>query len=130
MFIRPNIITVLELAREIIRNEFNEEFSSDIKYKTLMIASAINIANRQLTLDTESINTITKELYKITYPDQYNTNDRDPSYQEITRKLCNDIRQGKYDPGASNSDRLSKVLTEIVGLQLDIYSPKYEREDK
>ena len=62
--------------------------------------------------------------------DQFNTNDRDPSYQEITRKLCNDIRQGKYDPGASNSDRLSKVLTEIVGLQLDIYSPKYEREDK
>ena len=67
MFIRPDIISVLELARDIIRNEFNEEFSSDIKYKTLMIASAINIANRQLTVDTESINTITKELYKITY---------------------------------------------------------------
>ena len=62
MFVRPNIITVLELAVEIIRNEFNEEFSSDIKYKTLMIASAINIANRQLTVDTESINTITKSL--------------------------------------------------------------------
>jgi len=130
MFIRPNIISVLELARDIIRNEFNEEHSSEIKYKTLMIASAINIANRQLTVDTESINIITKELHKITYPDQFNTNDHDPSYQEITRKLCNDIRQGKYDPGTSNSDRLSKVLTEIVGLQLDIYSPKYEREDK
>ena len=130
MFIRPNIITVLELAREIIRNEFNEEFSSDIKYKTLMIASAINIANRQLTVDTESINTVTKELYKITYRDQFNTNDRDPSYQKITRKLCNDIRQGKYDPGTSNSDRLLKVLTEIVDLQVDIYSPKYKRENK
>ena len=59
MFIRPSIISVLELARDIIRNEFNEEYSSDIKYKTLMIASAINIANRQLTLDTKSINIIT-----------------------------------------------------------------------
>ena len=130
MFIRPSIISVLELAREVIRNEFNEEYSSDIKYKTLMIASAINIANRQLTLDTKSINIITKELYKITYTDQSKTNDHDPSYQEITRKLCDDIRQGKYDPGASNSDRLLKVLKKIVGLQLDIYSPKYEREDK
>ena len=130
MFIRPDIISVLELARDIIRNEFNEEYSSDIKYKILMTASAINIATRQLTVDTESIKTVTKELYTITYSDQFNANDPDPSYQKITRKLCNDIRQGKYDPGASNSDRLSKVLTEIVGLQLDIYSPKYEREDK
>ena len=50
--------------------------------------------------------------------------------QKITRKLCNDIRQGKYDPGTSNSDRLLKVLTEIVDLQVDIYSPKYKRENK
>ena len=130
MFIRPDIISVLELARDIIRNEFNEEYSSDIKYKTLMTASAINIATRQLTVDTESIKTVTKELYTITYSDQFNANDPDPSYQKITRKLCNDIRQGKYVPGTSNSDRLSKILTEIVGLQLDVYSPKYEREDK
>ena len=130
MFIRPNIISVLELARNIIRKEFNEENSSDIKYKTLMIASAINIANRQLTVGTKSANTLTKELYKITYPDQFNTNDPDPSYQKITRQLCNDIRQGKYDPGAPNSDRVLKLLTEIVDLQVDIYSPKYKREDK
>ncbi len=123
MFIRPDIISVLELARDIIRNEFNEEYSSDIKYKTLMTASAINIATRQLTVDTESIKTVTKELYTITYSDQFNANDPDPSYQKITRKLCNDIRQGKYDPGTSNSDRLLKVLTEIVDLQVDIYSP-------
>ena len=130
MFIRPDIISVLELAREIIRNEFNEEYSSDIKYKILMTASAINIANRQLTVDTESIKTATKELHTITYSDQFNANDPDPSYQKITRKLCNDIRQGKYDPGTSNSDRLLKVLTEIVDLQVDIYSPKYKRENK
>ena len=130
MFIRPDIISVLELARDIIRNEFNEEYSSDIKYKILMTASAINIATRQLTVDTESIKTVTKELYTITYSDQFNANDLDPSYQKITRKLCNDIRQGKYDPGTSNSDRLLKVLTEIVGLQVDIYSPKYKRENK
>ena len=130
MFIRPDIISVLELARDIIRNEFNEEYSSDIKYKTLMTASAINIATRQLTVDTESIKKVTKELYTITYSDQFNANDPDPSYQKITRKLCNDIRQGKYDPGTSNSDRLLKVLTEIVDLQVDIYSPKYKREKK
>ena len=130
MFIRPDIISVLELARDIIRNEFNEEYSSDIKYKILMTASAINIATRQLTVDTESIKTVTKELYTITYSDQFNANDTDPSYQKITRKLCNDIRQGKYDPGTSNSDRLLKVLTEIVDLQVDIYSPKYKRENK
>ena len=129
MFIRPNIITVLELARDIIKNEFNEEYSSDIKYKILMTASAINIATSQLTVDTESIKTVTKELYTITYSDQFNANDPDPSYQKITRKLCNDIRQGKYDPGTSNSDRLLKVLTEIVDLQVDIYSPKYKREN-
>ena len=130
MFIRPDIISVLELARDIIRNELNEEYSSDIKYKILMTASAINIANRQLTVDTESIKTVTKELYTITYSDQFNANDPDPSYQKITRKLCNDIRQGKYDPGTSNSDRLLKVLTEIVDLQVDIYSPKYKRKNK
>ena len=37
MFIRPNIISVLELARDIIRNKFNEEYSLDVKYKILMI---------------------------------------------------------------------------------------------
>ena len=83
MFIRPDIISVLELARDIIRNEFNEEYSSDIKYKILMTASAINIATRQLTVDTESIKTVTKELYTITYSDQFNANDPDPSYQKL-----------------------------------------------
>ena len=48
MRIRPNILDILELSKEIISNEFDDNSFDNRRYETLMMANAITIATRQL----------------------------------------------------------------------------------
>ena len=127
MFLRPNILSVLELCRDIIRDEFTEKSFSERKYETLMMANAINIAYRQVAIDKKTIYNLINELSEIDTPEKTRKEIPNLLHDKVIRKLCSNIRDGKFDPGTPDFKAVLRILIQIVSLQLDIYSPKYKK---
>ncbi|MEE2745748.1 MAG: DUF6285 domain-containing protein [Pseudomonadota bacterium] len=110
-----------------MRDEYTEESYMERKYETLMIINAINIAHRQLALEKKIIYNTIIRLCDILGLDQNGKAIPNISYDEAINILCRGIREGKFDPEMPNSEKVLHILTQIVSLQLDIYSPKYKK---
>ena len=125
MRIRPDIIEILELSKEIISNEFDDNSFDNRRYETFMVANAITIATRQLKIgDGPERKELTKllNLTKSSAPPKASIGDR---LADLYSRVCLEIRKGNFDPDKNNHNELRNVLNESA-LQLVMeYNPKY-----
>ena len=125
MRIRPNILDILELSKEIISNEFDDNSFDNRRYETFMMANAITIATRQLKIGDGPERKELKKLLNLTNPlasPKASIGDR---LADLYSHVCLEIRKGNFDPDKNNHNELRNILDEAA-LQLVMeYNPKY-----
>ena len=125
MRIRPKILDILELSKDIMFNEFDENSFDNRRYETFMMANAITIATRQLKIGDGPERKELKKLLnltKLSAPPKASIGDR---LADLYSHVCLEIRKGNFDPDTKNHKELRNILDESA-LQLVMeYNPKY-----
>ena len=125
MRIRPNILNILELSKNILSYEFDDKSFDNRKYETLMMANAITIATRQLKIGDGPERKEFKKLLNLINPlasPKASIGDR---LADLYSHVCLEIRKGNFDPDKNNHNELRNILDEAA-LQLVMeYNPKY-----
>ena len=130
MRIRPNILDILELSKDIIFNEFDENSFDNRRYETFMIANAITIAARQLEFGDGPEREELKKLLKLINPLASPTASIGDRLADLYSIVCLEIRKGNFDPDNKNHNELRNILNEAA-LQLVMeYNPKYLEKKK
>ena len=125
MRIRPEIIEVLEIARDIIRDEYSEKDFEERRYETFMITKAISIAVHEVTNGTEPERDEIQQILDI-----LESSDKDRSREvdlrtDAPRVLSNSIRAGKYDPESNHYKSVHLFLIDCARRAVEHYNPKY-----
>ena len=125
MRIRPNILEILELSKEIISNEFDDNSFDNRRYETFMMANAITIATRQLEIGAVPERNELKKLLNLTKSSASPKASIGDRLADLYSQVCQEIRMGNFDPDKQNHNELRNILDEAA-LQLVIeYNPKY-----
>ena len=128
MRIRPNILDILELSKEIISNEFDDNSFVNRRYETFMMANAITIATRQLEIGDGPERKELKNLLNLTKPSASPKASIGDKLADLYSRICLEIRKGNFDPDKKNHNELRNILDEAA-LQLVMeYNPKYLEE--
>ena len=121
---RPDIIKILELARDLIRDEYLEEDFEKRRYETLMIANAIDIAARQVTSGITSKLEEMQNLRNI-----LGSSTRGEPNQVLLQTLSQQIRNGKYDPNTPLHNKVHKFLKNSTKQSVKRYNPGYFKKE-
>ena len=125
MRIRPDIIEILELSKEIIFNEFDDNSFDNRRYETFMMANAITIATRQLKFGNGPERKELKKLLNLTKSSASPKASIGDRLADLYSSVCLEIRKGNFDPDKINHNELRSILDEAA-LQLVMeYNPKY-----
>ena len=125
MRIRPNILDILELSKEIISNEFDDNSFDNRRYETFMMANAITIATRQLKVGAGPERKELKKLLNLTKSSASPKAPIGDRLADLYSHVCLEIRKGNFDPDKINHNELRNILDEAA-LQLVMeYNPKY-----
>ena len=128
MSIRPNILDILELSKEIISNEFDDNSFVNRRYETFMMANAITIATRQLKIGDGPERKELKKLLNLTKSSASPKASIGDRLADLYSHVCLEIRKGNFDPDKINHNELRNILDEAA-LQLVMeYNPKYLEE--
>ena len=96
MRIRPNILDILELASDILREEFSENSYDERRYETFMIANAITIAARQLEIGKTPERTELRALLSLMNISYSEKSVSDQDLPTFYSKVCQNIRKGSF----------------------------------
>ena len=121
MRLRPDIVSILELARDIIREDFTAESDfEDRRYETFMMANALAIAARQV--DTGA-SPERDELHHI----RSILDDASPNktLSDLNLALSKQLRSGNFDPGKPLHEDVRTLLTNSARQAVSEYNPKY-----
>ena len=125
MRIRPNILNILELSKNILSYEFDDKSFDNRKYETLMMANAITIATRQLEIGAVPERNELKKLLNLTKLSASPKASIGDRLADLYSQICLEIRTGNFDPDKQNHNELRNILDEAA-LQLVMeYNPKY-----
>lgn len=112
----PNAGELLNIARQALLQEILPAVSSDHRYRILMIANAMAIAERECKLVSQADSFEETSLYELCGGDQ-------PSLESARRKLATAIRDGAFDREQTQG-HLLKALRGIARMRLEISNPK------
>ncbi len=134
MRMRPDIIQILELVRDLLRDEYTEEDFERRRYDTLMMANALSIAARVVADDTVPV---VEELggtqENFIRPDEEEFNPRDSGLWMLNdaalRTLARAIRAGEYDPKTSRHDAALALLKDYAQRAIEIHNPAYFKKE-
>ena len=130
MRIRPNILDILELSKEIISNEFDDNSFVNRRYETFMMANAITIATRQLKFGDGPERNELNKLLDLINPLASPEDSIGDKLADVYSHVCLEIRKGNFDPDTKNHKELRNILDEAA-LQLVMeYNPKYLGENR
>ena len=130
MRIRPNILDILELSKNIISYEFDDNSFDNRKYEILMMANAITIATRQLKIGVGPERKELKKLLNLTKSSASPKASIGDRLADLYASVCLEIRKGNFDPDKNNHNELRNILVEVA-LQLVMeYNPKYLEENR
>ena len=130
MRIRPRIVDILELSKEIISNEFDDNSFDNRRYETFMMANAITIATRQIKIGVDPERKELKKLLNLTKSSASLKTSIGDRLADLYSHVCLEIRKGSFDPNKKNHDELRTILDEAA-LQLVMeYNPKYLEENR
>ena len=128
MRIRPRIVDILELSKEIISNEFDDNSFDNRRYETFMMANAITIATRQLKIGNDPERKELKKLLNLTKSSASPEASIGDRLADLYLHVCLEIRKGNFDPDTKNHKELRNILDEVA-LQLIIeYNPRHLEE--
>ena len=130
MRIRPRIVDILELSKEIISNEFDDNSFDNRRYETFMMANAITIATRQIKIGVDPERKELKKLLNLTKSSASLKASIGDRLADLYSHVCLEIRKGNFDPDTKNHKELRNILDEAA-LQLVMeYNPKYLGENR
>ena len=125
MRIRPRIVDILELSKEIISNEFDDNSFDNRRYETFMIANAITIATRQIKTGVDPERKELKKLLNLTKSSASPEASIGDRLADLYSSICLEIRKGNFDPDKNNHDELRSILDEAAKQLVTEYNPKY-----
>ena len=129
MRIRPDILDILELASEILRNEFNEDSYDKKRYETLMIANAITIAARQLEFGNAPEQAEAEALLSLLNFSRTDKSAAENDLSNLFSIICKDIRRGKFDQNSAKHAALRRILCDSTYQLVREYNPKYLKDE-
>ncbi|NRB18360.1 MAG: hypothetical protein HRU33_12530 [Rhodobacteraceae bacterium] len=106
---------MLHIARAEFLREVQPILPEDLKYKALMIANAMAIAQRQFHGSSEMSAIEVRQITALL------TDTPD----DVHATLCQKIREGIFDPGSDNHCQMLDVLTSITLSRLAESNPKF-----
>ena len=128
MRIRPNILNILELSKNILSYEFDDNSFDNRKYETFMMANAITIATRQLKIGVGPEREEFKKLLNLINPSASPKASIGDRLADLYSSVCLEIRKGNFDPDKYKHNELRNILVEMA-LQLVMeYNPRYLEE--
>ena len=125
MRIRPNILDILELSKNIIFNEFDENSFDSRRYETFMMANAITIATRQLKFGNGPERKELNKLLGLTNPLASPEASIEDRLADLYSHVCLNIRKGNFDPDTKNHKELRNILNDAALQLVKEYNPKY-----
>ena len=129
MRIRPNILDILELASEILRNEFSEDSYDKQRYETLMIANAITIAARQLEFGNAPEHGEAEALLSLLNFSGTEMSAAGNDISNLFSIICKDLRRGKFDKRNAQHTALRRILCDSAYQLVREYNPKYLKDE-
>ena len=129
MRIRPNILDILELASEILRNEFSEDSYDKQRYETQMIANAITIAARQLEFGNAPEHGEAEALLSLLNFSGTEMSEAGNDLSNLFSIICKDLRRGKFDKRNAQHTALRRILCDSAYQLIREYNPKYLKEN-
>ena len=134
MRMRPDIIQILELVRDLLRDEYTEEDFERRRYDTLMMANALSIAARLVARGTvpeiEGLGRA-QEIRNGSDVEELNVRDSGGGMlsDALPRALARAIRAGEYDPGTSCHGATRASLRDHARRAVELYNPGYLKKE-
>ena len=125
MRIRPKILDILELSKDIMFNEFDENSFDSRRYETFMMANAITIATRQLKFGDGPERKELNKLLNLTNPLASPEASMENRLANVYSHVCLEIRKGNFDPDTKNHKELRNILNDAALQLVKEYNPKY-----
>jgi hypothetical protein len=121
---RPNGAELLKIARDALTRELAAELPENRRYLALMIANAMAIAARELVLGDGADRAELTSL-RMLFEDRGLDTSEDVAdrLEALNRRLCAEIRTGKFDGGADEA-RLRDHLRRSAEARVAISNPK------
>ena len=118
---------LLSVAREALRAELQPALDSALRYRAAMVANALAIVARRLSLG-QSVEARQIQALAALYPDTAGSGLRGPdaagpSLRGLERRLARELRRGQLD--VEREERVRAVLLARTLAQLEIANPDY-----
>ena len=126
----PDAASLLNVAREVVRKALVPNLPAGLRYQGLMVANALAIAARQFAAATVSeraevdqVADLLGESAVALPTDAVSASERS-ALVEVNRRLRQEIRAGRYDPGQPLAGRLMEHLRRTTRVKLQESNPK------
>ena len=125
---RPGAADLLRAAENTLRRDIVPNLPPDSRFAGLMVANAIGIAAREITMGDAPLYREWEGLVALFGETPPRPEDRDALCAELTalnRRLVADIRSGAFDADAPRRDALRSHLMEVTRAKLAEDNPRY-----
>lgn len=126
----PDAASLLNVAREVVRKKLVPSLPAGLRYEGLMVANALAIATRQFAAATVSERAELDQVADLIGESAVAlSRDADAAGErsaliEVNRRLCGEIRAGRFDPGQPLAGRLMFHLRGSTRIKLEESNPK------
>ena len=120
---RPNGAELLEIARQVLRQELLPLIPEEHKLDALMVANTMAIAARELESGEAQRRETLTDLAGL-YGEAPRPGEEAVMLAELTKRLANDIRAGKFDTGG-DAAHVHAILFAAVRRRLAVSNPRY-----
>ena len=121
---RPPLTEMLEFARKEMRTTIRSALPEEHKYSALMIANLLAIAVRTLETDPGEREILLRTLQGLTKSEIRDKEGLEAFPDDDLEILGRKIREGAFDPGSGDHDRLFEFLKSITVARVKRFNPK------
>jgi uncharacterized protein DUF6285 len=123
----PDASGLLLAARDVVRRELMPNLPEHLRYEALMVTNALAIVARQLQAARFSERAELDQLVRLLVDSGTGADadaDERAALIAANRRLCHEIRAGRFDPGQPGADTLVEHLFAITRAKLVESNPK------
>lgn len=121
---RPPLTEMLEFARKEMRTTIRSALPEEHKYSALMIANLLAIAVRTLETDPGEREILLRTLQGLTKSEIRDKEGLEAFPDDDLEILARKIREGTFDPGSGDHDRLVEFLKSMTVARVKRFNPR------
>lgn len=114
---KPTAEDLLTIARQTLLDDVARTLSGETRYQALMIASAMDIARRQIEAGDAALNDEARALTDLL--------GSEGALKELNARLAADIRAGAFDSADDRQAAMLKILTDATLAKVRESNPRY-----